>query len=224
MTFLFILAGILFVAAIVFLFFVQQKTSTQSTLSDDLPHFTSPNPRASVFAHKIDVIKTRAFNEAATEQVTAARNMTTLHKEYETAVMSETTLPERTRNTLLELENKNVILQAATRARIPVQDYTKYMLKVLESETDLLKEAMSIRMTIDVAIAHSERHFALIQQLQEQIRELRLQLHALEQERLPEPVKRAEIFSKETQIKTLEARLNEHLKQTGVPHTDGQTT
>ena len=77
-------------------------------------------------------------------------------------------------------------------------------------------------MTIDLAIATSDRHFALIKQLQGQIRTLRLELHELPQRQLPEAVQELETADLKSQITSLEARLNDHLKQTGVSEVDGE--
>lgn len=221
--FLLILAAFALIAGIIFLYFVNKPHSQQQPkLSDKIPAFTTPDLDANPIANSFKRSRVQDFTATARTQVDAARAMTDLNSEYEKAVISDKTFDSRLKQQLLTLENQNLILEQATALGVPVADYTRIILKQLESKTDLMKEAMSVRMTIDLAIAQSHRRFTLMQQLQGQIRELRLELHSLENNRqLPEPVKETETYSLQAQIKTLEARLLDHLKQTGVSEDDG---
>lgn len=223
-TALFILAFLLIITGLIFLFYVKKPIPKQQSALEKLPRFTSPDIDTSELRNIVDRRKTKSFIETARLNKEAGTLLVDLHEQYRGAVIKEAKFDLVFQNELLKTENENIVLQKANELGVPVADYTKYMMKVLESRTELVKEAMSLRMTIDLAIATSDRHFALVKQLQGQIRELRLQLHNLPQEQLPAPVLELETSSLQTQISNLEARLSEHLKQTGVSEVDGQTS
>jgi hypothetical protein len=222
---LFFLALILLGAGLFFLKFVYKlEPQKQPKLSEQITTFTTPDLDANPIANSFKRSRVQDFTATARTQADAARVMTDLNSEYEKAVISDKTFDGRLKQQLLTLENQNEILERATTLGVPVGDYTRFMLKVLESKTELAKEAMSLRMSIDLAVAYSDRHFELIKQLQGQIRQLRIELHELPQKQLPETVQELEVADIKSQIASLEARLNEHLKQTGVSEVDGQTT
>jgi hypothetical protein len=217
-----LLALLCLVAGIIFMYYVRPPAVPQQSLSERIREFSEVDPNMGPLTAGRIRMKAERVISVTKPNLEAAQNVLTLQKQYEEAVRAEATAEPRLKQELLTFENQNHILERATAAGVPVQDYTKYMLKVLESQTELLKEAMSIRLTIDVAIATSDRHFALIQQLSGQIRQLRLSLHELKTEKqLPETVRETEVYSLEAQIKTLEARLSDHLKQTGVSEAHG---
>src|SRR5579864_3886933 len=116
--FLFIIAGILFLAAVVFFVFVNKPTPSQQVLSEKIAHFTSIDPNESIASHGARRIRTDAFNSAAAPNLEAAKNMTALSEEHEKAVFSEATGKARLENSLLTLENQNELLFRATAAGV----------------------------------------------------------------------------------------------------------
>lgn len=219
---LFIFGFLFLIAGGIFLYYVKKPIPRQDTASQKLPHFTNLDIHASPIKNAFERKKATDFTATAKAKLEAGKMLIEAQEQYHSAVIAESSLDLRQRNTLLSLENSNLILEKANALGVPVGDYTKYMMKILESRTELAKEALSLKLTIDLAIATSDRHFALVKQLQGQIRELRLELYHLPNKQLPAPVLELETSSLTTQITNLETRLNDHLKQTGVSEVDGK--
>ncbi len=216
------LALLCLVAGIIFMFYIRPAPKQSKPVSERVESFSQVDPDMGPLEGMAQRRKAERVNSVADVNLKAAQNLSELQKQYEEAVISEATAEPKLKQALLTLENQNYILERATAIGVPVQDYTKYIIKVLESQTALMTEAMSIRLTIEIAIATSERHFAKMNQLRQQIRDYRVELFNLKNNKqLPEPVKEIEIFSLEAQIKTFEARLSDHLKQTGVSEAHG---
>jgi hypothetical protein len=217
-----ILALLCVVAGIIFMFYVRPPAVRQQSVSERIGEFSNVDPNMGPLAAGRTRMKAERVISVTKPNLEAAQSLLALEQQYHDAVIAETTAQPRLRQALLTLENQNVILQRATEMGIPVQDYTRVMIKVIESKTELLKEAISIKLTIDVAMATSDAHFATMLQLQDQIRTLNLRMYDVQKNKqLPRPVKKAELLSLQSQIKTFQARLDDHLKQKGVSEAHG---